>query len=293
MNQLPLKPDSPPGAHRAQVGRGSTPSAFRASGRKFIKVRADFLLGFAAVLLPAASYALSTGYEPCGAAPSDSPSLERTILWQDDDRKEAIFIPEQCLKELDGLPMDELQQWVLESALAEFREGRVACFSPESSSGQGSSSDAASLHAMISGAPISLIGRHIRIVSGWSPWVGEVVQIHYLTAEEILASDPESRPPRIGSVVGILSGGGHARIEGVSVCQDKRDEFRDPLPGDQFLITGSTWEPDVRFFLAYGAFPVVNGQVHPQPYPSLLEGEIPRDLDQLRVQLRANKGKGE
>lgn len=235
--------------------------------------------------------ALGTEHSP-GAAEA----FDERILWLNEEQTKALFLPQAqtVTASLEELPLKDYQREALEDTVRAFQNPSSGhdCIQFGPSPPQGSREDAKSLEDLIVEGDVALVGRVVRLVGGWKPWTLKVVTAAYIEVEELIHGSGVSGAPQPGAVIAITYDGGRTIVDGTEICADPREGFPIPLDGDRVLLSGKSWKPDPRFFYDVARFPVVDGEVRPEPRFDLKQGERARALGQLVRQVRVDGRSG-
>jgi hypothetical protein len=198
------------------------------------------------------------------------------ILWADETHSRALFIPEKLLASKLLLPVELSAQKHLDLRLAEKRQSASPCDSLESSPGQGTLPDAGTFSDLVAASPIALVGKVVSTEPGW-----DARERHVVTKVNVEVQRPLKGTLKAGSTIDFLSPGGNMLLAGKSVCTSPRRGFYQPRVGDQIVVSAELSVSDSRLLEAPYVFPLVRGEVQPEPYPALSAKQKPQSLTKL------------
>lgn len=213
--------------------------------------------------------------------------FEQQVLWQDEDHRDALFLPTAVTADADvaKLPLEPSERRFLEYEIRVFKNSKDSSCRrkdpPEPGSAGGKTID-----QLISGADVSFLGTVVATVQGWTPWPSEVTTATYIRVDEIVHGDGVPHGPKVGDVVAIKYFGGKTVVAGTPLCADPIENFPVPAQGDRLLVAGQPWLPDTRFFYDFARFPVVADEVRPEPRADLVKGTEPVRVDRLVKEVR-------
>lgn len=251
-------------------------------------------LALAAQLAPAAP-AWASGTEapekPSKAAASDAAGrrCEIDILWADSEKHQLAFLPARCLEgiafsspsaaaELSALPLDERSVQYLLGAIrgarnlkreAALKGKPPPCFSGVYSSGTRIDPSSSSLADQALRAEIAVVGRVVAATPGWEPFLSRPVTLVKVDVEEVLHD--RTGAVKVGSVVSYVQRAGSFDLgEDATLCWEDEPGFFWAEAGQQVLLFGQVADAVNEGLLGLReVFPVVAGQVVPQPYGHL------------------------
>lgn len=167
-------------------------------------------------------------------------------------------------------PPDPLRRWANQSG----------CSDPvETSPPAGSHSQAANLEKLLRKQQTVTLGAVVDVIPGWSPRrssAGELIEIEIV---EVLRD--RTNALRQGERLAYFNPGGEFYYRGRRVCTSRAESFHLPQAGDLLLVAAALPPGDSSFLYKRLVFPVVSGQVLPQPY-TLLADQQPRALEEIR-----------
>lgn len=213
---------------------------------------------------------------PCGA----EEDYDRRMLWFDKQHTRAMFLPEAVLNEnpLEVLSIRSTDREALEWEIAFRRNwppaiplgppGRGSPCSVPSIGPAGSRTDAADLVGLVRRNELTVVGKVVDLVPGWSVELEITKEALYIVIDTVLEDDTGELKP--GDVRTFLEMGGEMNVQGVRLCTDPYRGFYVPRVGDRVLVTGFHW-PEEPIFLSGEAFVVERDVVKPRPYPVLLD----------------------
>lgn len=203
------------------------------------------------------------------------------VLWLDASRQVAAFVPESQLvgESLASAPLatidrERLAGWKGQDAWA---EATSTCKPARQVPPVGSAAEATSLAGLLKRSPQVLLVTVIAVDSGYSPWFGTVARRVSVSVDSLV----RGRGITPGEELSFVVPGGAARFGEGEVCELSAHGFALPEIGEQWLLAGARGPEAPQLFAVGVSFPVRDGKVELQPYPTLAKAAQPETVDAL------------
>lgn len=240
---------------------------------------------------------------------TDRTDLPQRMIWSSIEKQRPLFIPQDLLASLslEKLPLSEREKKDLELRLEYQRHpelypkqipsGRLAeCRERASSGGQGSAPQAKDFAELLGDTEVAFVGTIERVEAGLDPRLIEAVEMAFVRVDKVVHRQKGVEAAQEESTVAILSPGGRITIEGTVLCDDRREGFYHPRPGDRILAAGWIGEEDERFIDGAYVFPLDGEEIHVQPYAFLRKDAesgvlqtLPSRLEEVREEKEGSR----
>jgi hypothetical protein len=267
-----------------------------------ILARASLVCSLAVVALaPSAAPARAAGGQEAPIAqappgPSEDGRFAREILWTEtwDNRREALFIPEQVLREtpLESLPIGEGGRQALwlqldghEEHRAMLRE-RKGVEPPQCSRapvGQAVPHEATTLErTIVDHSAFAFAGEVVEVVTGWNTSLRLPAESVYVRVDSVL-HDPENRLLE-GDILAYFQFVGEMRIGSRRLCTEPAPGQLVARAGEWLLVAGAPHLHEDRLIHADVRMRITDGAVQPSSSAVLVPME-PLSLRELEARI--------
>lgn len=206
------------------------------------------------------------------------------VLWLDASRQVAAFVPESQLvgdalasAPLATIDRERLAAWKGRSTRVEVQDTTSSCAPARRVPPMGSATDATSLAGVLERSTQVVLVTINAIESGYSPWFGTVARRISVSVEALVRGSGIA----LAEELSFVAPGGAVALGAGEVCELAPSGFAVPEIGSQWLLAGARAPEAPQLFAVGVSFPVVDGQVQPQPYPVLDKSARAETLEAL------------